>query len=354
MLENHDRHRFEVYAFSFGSDRRDDWRTRVEKAVDRFVDVHTQSDSDIAALARDMGIDIAIDLNGFTKNFRMGIFAERAAPLQVSYIGYLGTSGAPFIDYLVAEATIIPEDKQNHYSEQIVYLPCYQGSDYSRTASTRIWSKAELGLPQTGFVYCSFNSNYKITPEVYARWMNILIQVPDSVLWLYVTNPNAIENLRHQAERLGVSAQRIIFAQSIPREDHLSRMGIADLFLDTFPCNAGATATDALWMGLPILTLIGESFASRVAASLIAAVGLGELITHTPQEYTELAIRLATNSDLLSTIRQRLADHLPGCQLFDSLQFTRNIESAYVAIYERHERGLAPMHLHVPPKPSAH
>jgi len=345
LLERHDRTKFNVFAFALGAERTDRWRARVVNAVDQFIAVRAQTDTEIAATARALGIDIAVDLNGFTQDGRTGVFAERAAPLQLSYIGFAGTMGAPYIDYLVADSTIIPEDHRRFYSEKIVYLPSYQCNDHAPPSAERTFSRPDFGLPEHGFVFCSFNSNYKITPEVFAVWMRILTQVAGSVLWLYVSDQAAIGNLKAEAERRGIDAARVIFALRMPRHEHLVRLGLADLFLDTYPCNAGATASDALRTGLPLLTRSGESFASRIAASLLNAVGLPELITTTPQDYEALAVTLATDPGRLAALKQKLLANLPTCALFDTQRFTRHLESAFVAMYERYQNDLPPDHI---------
>lgn len=346
MLEHHDRTRFETYAFGLraGSGL---WRDRVVGAVDHFIDVAGWTDADVTARIREMEIDIAVDLNGFTKDCRTGIFALRAAPVQVSYIGFLGTMGAPYIDYLIADPVIVPEEARAHYAEKIAYLPSYQMNDDRQTPSSHNFTRAELGLPEDGFVFSCFNLNYKITPDVFASWMRILQRVPDSVLWLYVKAPAAVRNLRAEAERLGVDSDRLIFAPRVPLADHQARQSAAGLFLDTHPYNAGATASSALRAGVPVLTMIGQSFAARMGASLLEAAGLPELITHTPEAYEDLAVALARDPDRLTALRHKLALNLSGCTLFDTTRSTRNIEAAYTAMHERARAGLVPDHIHV-------
>lgn len=347
VLEQHDRSKFEIFAFAFGAERDDPWRTRVMNAVDHFVDLGIQPAVEIAKLARELEIDIAIDLNGFTTDSRPQIFSERAAPVQASYIGYIGTMGASFIDYLIADRVVIPESSQQFYSEKIVYLSTFQCNDSKQVVSSRAFQRSEFGLPEVGFVFCSFNNTYKITPEVFDIWMRILRRAPGSVLWLYVLHHIAIDNLRRQAEARGVSRERLVFAKALPLEEHLGRQKLADLLLDTRPYNAGATASNALKVGLPILTRVGESFVSRMSASLLQSVGVPELITHTDEEYENLAVELATQPDKHEAIRKKLADNLPSCALFDTERFTRNIEAAYIAMYERSQNGLPPEHIDV-------
>jgi predicted O-linked N-acetylglucosamine transferase (SPINDLY family) len=349
LFETHDRDRFELTAFSFGPDTNDAMRKRLMAAFDRFIDVRSMSDKDVATLARTLEIDIAVDLGGFTKDSRTSIFAMRAAPLQVSYIGYLGTMGAEYIDYLIADNTIIPEEYQKHYSERIVFLPSYQANDSKRRIADKAFTREELGLPQTGFVFCCFNNNYKITPGTFDGWMRILKQVDGSVLFLYAENERAAINLKKEAALRGVDAGRLIFGKRLPVPEYLARYRIADLFLDTLPYNAGTTASDALWAGLPVLTCVGEAFAGRVAASLLNAIHLPELVTSTQEAYEELAIALATNPERLRQIRQKLANNRLTAPLFDTPRFTRHIEAAYTEMYARYQAGLPPAHIFIKP-----
>jgi predicted O-linked N-acetylglucosamine transferase (SPINDLY family) len=345
LFEAHDRSRFEVTAFALGSDTRDELRMRVEAAFDRFLPVDGLSDPQIVALAREHEIDIAIDLGGYTHDSRSGIFALRAAPIQVSYLGYLGTMAAEFIDYLIADPVLVPAQSRQHYSEKIAYLPSYQVNDSKRPLAQRTLARAELGLPATGFVFCSFNASYKITPDTFDSWMRILTAVPQSVLFLLGSSATAERNLRREASARGVAPERLVFGRSLPFADYLARYGAADLFLDTLPYNAGTTASDALWAGLPVLTCPGESFAARMAASLLTAAGLPELITADRPHYERLAIELATDPQRLAHLKQKLADNRPRCPLFDTAATTRNIEALYRQMYDRLLAGLPPQHL---------
>ena len=349
LFEEHDRERFHVVAFSFGPDVREDpMRKRLSEAFDEFVTVRTMSDLEVAQLSRDLGIDIAVDLKGFTLDERTRIFAHRAAPVQVSYLGYPGTMGAPYIDYLIADPVLIPEGSRQHYSEKIAYLPhSYQVNDRQRPIAERPFARAELGLPAQGFVFCCFNNAYKITPGTFTAWMRILASVPGSVLWLLQDSPGAAENLRREAQARGVDAARLVFAGRMPLPEHLARHRVADLFLDNLPYNAHTTASDALWAGLPVLTCLGESFAGRVAGSLLNAVGLPELVTTTLEQYEALAIELATQAQRLGALRTRLAGNRLRAPLFDTALFTRHLENAYLQMYQRHQRGLPPEHLFV-------
>lgn len=354
LFESHDRDRFEIYAFSFGANRKDEMRARLEAGFDHFIDVWDKSERDIAALARDIEIDIAIDLAGFTGDSRTGIFAHRAAPVQVNYLGYPGTMGTPYMDYLIADRQLIPDEATPHYAEQIVYLPdTYMASDSTRQISERSFTREEMGLPAEGFVFCCFNNGYKISPSTFDGWMRLLKQVSASVLWLSVDNPVAIENLRKEAELRGVAADRLVFARKLPLlAEHLARHRVADLFIDTLPYNAHTTASDALWAGLPVLTCVGQSFASRVAASLLHAIELPELVTTTQQDYEALAIKLALNPERLKAIRQKLERNRLSTPLFDTKRFTRHLEDAYTQMLERYHADLPPNHIYVAPRPT--
>jgi predicted O-linked N-acetylglucosamine transferase (SPINDLY family) len=347
LIENHDRARFEIIGFSFGSPTADLWRQRLEKAFDRFLDVSTRSDQEIAALARALEIDIVIDLNGFTKRARTGIFALRPAPVQVNYLGYPGTLGAEYMDYLIADATVIPPELRQYYDEKIVYLPhSFQVNNTTRVVSDRPLSRAELGLPDDAFVFCCFNHNYKITPDAFDIWMRLLHAVEGSVLWLSGGNAAATRNLRLEAEKRGIAPERLVFAMRLESlAEHLARYRQADLFLDTFYYNAHTTTSDALWAGLPVLTCLGNTFASRVAASLLTAIGLPELITHNHADYESLALELATDPERLAAIRHKLAANRTTQPLFDTARFTRDIEKAYLMMHERYQAGLAAEHI---------
>ncbi|WP_052177682.1 tetratricopeptide repeat protein [Methylotenera sp. G11] len=345
LFETHDRSRFELIAFYFGPETKDDMRSRVEAAFDQFIDVRQLSDMEISAMARKLEIDIAVDLGGFTAKSRTGVFALRAAPLQVSYLGYLGTLGAGYMDYLIADATMVPPEHRKDYTEKIIYLPSYQVNDSKRRISEKVFTREELGLPATGFVFCCFNNNYKITPHTFDCWMRILQQVAHSVLWLVGDNATTENNLRAEATHRGIDARRLVFAKRLPLPEYLARFRVADLFLDTTPYNAGATASDALWAGLPVLTYLGETFAGRMAASLLNAIHLPELITATPQEYEAEAIALATQPGKLSEIKQKLAENRLTTPLFDTQHFCNHIEAAYTQIYERYQAGLMPDHI---------
>lgn len=348
LFERHDKSKFELIGFSFGPNQQDEMRLRVSKAFDKFLDVTLMSDLEVAKLSRELGVDIAVDLKGLTHEARMGIFAYRAAPVQVSYLGYPGTSGASYIDYLVADKTVIPLESRPYYSEKIVYMPdSYQVNDQKKTLSKHIFSKAELGLPEDAFVFCCFNNNFKITPQVFASWVRILKSIEGSVLWLFEDNPTASLNLKNWAKASGLDPSRLIFASQMDLPRHLSRHKCADLFLDTLPYNAHTTASDALWSGLPVITCKGESFASRVAASLLFAINLPELVTSDLTEYENLAIELANNPLKLKLIKDKLNAAKLTAPLFNTELFCKNIEAAYVYMHDRFIANLAPDHISV-------
>jgi predicted O-linked N-acetylglucosamine transferase (SPINDLY family) len=351
LFETHDRSKFEVIAFAHGPKVNDSLRERLERAFDRFIDVGQRSDREVAETARHLGIDIAVDLGGYTEHARPKIFALRAAPIQMSYIGYLGTMGAPYMDYLLADSTTIPGEERQHYSEAIIYLPSYQVNDSTRPEVERTLAREELGLPAAGFVFSCFNANYKISPATFAVWMRILLRAEGSSLFLYAGNELAEQNFRKEAERCGVDPHRMVFGKYLAQEDYLARFRTMDLFLDTLPYNAGTTASDALWAGLPVLTCTGRAFAGRVAASLLKAIELPELITSTSEQYEEMAVLLAENPELLRKIKLKLAQNRLGTALFDTRLFTKHLELAYTRVHERHRAGLAPETTVVTPTP---
>ena len=342
LFELHNKDQFEIYAFSFGVDDKTQLRDRILRSFDQFIDVCDNSDQYIAELSRQLMIDIAVDLGGYTQNSRPGIFSYRAAPVQVSYLGYLGTLGSISMDYLLGDNTIFVADCETSYLESTTHLPSYQVNDRKRVISNKQFTKKELDIPEEAFVFCCFNNNYKILPETFDSWMRILKATPGSVLFLFSTNPLAQANLLMEANLRDVDGCRIIFGNRLLPDEYLSRYQICDLFLDTFPYNAGTTASDALWAGLPIVTLMGESFASRVAGSLLNAIQLPELITGSRAEYESLAIDLATNPEKLGLIKQKLVKNRLSTPLFDTPLFAKYIESAYRQMYERHHLGLPP------------
>jgi predicted O-linked N-acetylglucosamine transferase (SPINDLY family) len=350
LFEQHDKSRFEITAISFGPDQSSPMRHRLKGAFEHFIDVHGKSDQDIADLVRRIEIDIVVDLMGFAKHNRLGVLARRPAPIQVNYLGYPGTMGASYIDYIVADSTIIPEDQCVFYTEQVVWLPeTYQINDNQRVISERTPSRRECDLPDAAFVFCCFNNTRKITPQIFGIWMRILRATENSVLWVYEANPTASANRRREAEKHGVSSRRLIFAPKTGLADHLARQRLADLFLDTLPYNAHTTASDALWAGLPVLTCLGETFAGRVAASLLKAVGLDELVTHSLNEYEALALKLAHDPSYLASIKERLADNRNTFPLFNTARSARQIESAYLTMVDIWRRGESPRRFSVDP-----
>jgi predicted O-linked N-acetylglucosamine transferase (SPINDLY family) len=351
LFECHDRSRLETFAISFGRDDGSAMLARLKQAFDRFIDVRGESDDAVAKLMRSLEIDIAVDLKGFTHGARTRIFAARPAPIQVSYLGYPGTMGAPYIDYLIADHFIVPPERRDAYSERLVWLPdSYQANTRDRKISDVTPSRRQAGLPDRGFVFCSFNNTYKITPDVFDVWMRLLRKVDGSVLWLLHGNTGAPANLRREAEARGVSGDRLIFAPRMTLEDHLARHRLADLFLDTYYCNAHTTASDALWAGLPVLTCAWQTFAGRVAGSLLHAVGLPELVTHSLADYEALALKLAREPNLLAGLKQKLARNRDTHPLFDAKRLTRHIEAAYVTMWERHQRDEPPADFSVTPR----
>jgi predicted O-linked N-acetylglucosamine transferase (SPINDLY family) len=341
-VEHHDRDRFETIAISFGPDDGREMRKRLGRSFGRFVDVTRQSHHEVAVMMRRLEVDIAVDLKGHTQDARPQVLALKPAPVQVNYLGHPGTMGADYIDYILADETVIPRGEERFYSEKIVYLPdSYQANDSARvvTAPPR---RTDAALPDTGFVFCSFNSSYKITPDVFDIWMRLLGAVEGSMLWLLDDNTPAARNLRREAEARRIDPKRLIFAPRAPPDKHLARQQLADLFLDTLPCNAHTTASDALWAGLPVLTCIGQTFAGRVAASLLNAVGLPEMVTKSLADYEALALRLARDPVVLAAVKAKLAENRTTHALFDTARVTRALESAFATMYERSRQGLPP------------
>ena len=342
LFERHDRGRFDISAISFGPDRKCEMRSRLVSSFDHFIDVRAKGDPDIAMLLRELEIDIAVDLKGYTENARPGILAHRPAPIQVSYLGYPATSAASYIDYILADEFVIPRGTAAKFSEQVVYLPdCYQVNSQRRIGE-RTPQRSEAGLPDRSFVFCCFNNSYKITPAIFDVWMRLLRQIEGSVLWLLGGNGSTENNLRREAQAREVDPARLVFAKRAPLDEHLARHRLADLFLDTLPCNAHTTASDALWAGLPVLTCTGDTFAGRVAGSILRAIGLPELVTETFNQYETLAFELATRRNRLAAVRQKLSRNRVTFSLFDTDRTCRYIEAAYVGMWDRHRRGIRP------------
>ena len=336
VFRNHNKSLFDFFGFSFGPDKDDNWRNEVKNYFIKFEDVTKISDKEVADLSRKLEIDIAIDLTAFTSNSRSGIFSYRAAPIQINYLGYPGTMGAEYVDYIIADEVIIPKENFNYYSEKVLYLPdCYQANMSQKNISKKQFKRSDFGLPDNAFVFCSFNNNYKITPHIFDIWMNILKKVPNSVLWIFKSNETASRNLKRETELRGVDPNRVIFASYLPNDEHLKRIPLADLFLDTFPYNAHVTASDAIRMGIPILTLTGNSFASRVGASILSCIGIKELITRNKREYQELGIELAIKPDKLNKLKNRIKNTVSKSTLFDSQKFTKNLENIYLNLLNK-------------------
>ena len=343
LIEQHDRQDFEIVGYAASPDDGSQMRARLASSFDRFVDISGTTDRDAARRVHAEGIDILVDLNGFTQRARTAILAYRPAPIQVNYLGYPATTGADFIDYILVDPFVVPVDQQPFFSERLVHLPdCYQCNDDKRPISDHTPSRAECGLPENGFVFCCFNNTYKITPDFFDIWMRLLDAVSGSVLWLMDDNFWEKANLAREAAARGIAPERIVFAPKLPPPDHLARHRLADLFLDTLPYNAHTTASDALWAGLPLVTCAGTTFAGRVAGSLLRAIGLPELVTCSLEEYEALALRLSRDGDLLAALRARLARNKWTHPLFDTERFARNIEVAYRRMWERSRAGRPP------------
>lgn len=343
LFEAHDKTTFETFAISFGPDDRSSIRGRVEGAFEHFLDMRGKTDTEIAQVLRQNEIDIAVDLKGYTDDSRPAIFAQRPAPLQVNYLGFPATMGAPYIDYIIADAVTIPAEDCAHYSEAVVHLPhSYQPNDRARERPGTMPTRAEAGLPDDAFVFCCFNNVYKITPDIFTAWMRLLQDAQGSVLWLLEDNEAAMRNLKREASERGIAPERLIFAPRVAPDAHLARHRLADLFLDTAPYNAHTTASDALWMGLPLVTCAGRTFPSRVAASLLEAVGVPELVTHSLGEYETLARVLAHETARLAALKSKLEANRTTAPLFDTKRYTRNLESAFVTMWERHRSGRSP------------
>ncbi|MBT8635961.1 tetratricopeptide repeat protein [Polynucleobacter paneuropaeus] len=348
VWELHDKTQFNIIAFDSSWSDKSSYRTRIENAFNKVISIHNKNSEEACSIIKAEEIDILVNLNGYFGRERQDVFALRPAPLQINFLGFPGTIGADYIDYLIADRIVIPEDSRQFYKEKIVYLPnCYQANDPLRTASKNIPTKNELGLPDQQFVFCCFSNNYKITPFTFSLWMDILAIVPNSILWLLQDSLQAEKNLRKAATTAGIDANRLIFAPRAPLSEHLSRHLVADLFLDTLPYTAHTTASDALWMGLPLLTLTGNTFPGRVATSLLSTLNMPDLITKTSQEYVATATNLALNPHVLASVKDKLSKNRLNSPLFNAALFTKNLEKAYRIIFERHQLGLRPENLSV-------
>lgn len=341
VIESHNRDKFEIIGFSASLNKPDELTDRLQAGFDAFIDISLKGDEEVCELARGLQLDIAIDLGGLTQDARPKIFALRVAPIQISYIGYLGTMAAPYIDYLIADDVIIPSETRGAYHENIIYLPSYQANDDKAVISDKFFSREDLGLPRHGFVYCCFNNSYKFTPSIFDSWARILSAVDGSVLLLYAENEDIKINLSNEIELRGISKSRLVFGGRLPRPDYLARYRSLDLFLDTSPYNGGATASDSLRVGLPVLTFLGKSFSARMSASLLRAIGMPELVASSQNEYESLAISFGLNPILLNTIKAKLIKNKDLTALFDTNGFTKNLEDAYVQVYDRWQSGIA-------------
>ena len=349
VLEQHNRDQFEVFGYSIYGSSSCIMRQRLKKSFDSFTDVQSMSDRDIALQARQDKIDIAIDLNGYTQNARTGIFAYRAAPIQINYLGYPGSMGTDFIDYIVADQHLIPSESQKYFSEKQIYLPdVYVPTDNTLPFSNEPPSRFDLGLPYDSFVFCAINNSYKVNQRVFDIWMSLLKNVSDSVLWLLETNKIVKANLEKEANKRGVTSDRLVFAKNVSHEKYLSQFHQADLFLDTFPYSAGATASNALWAGLPIVTKSGQSYTARMAGSMLNAVGLPELITETEKDYEALILELATNPKKLSEVKEKLANNRLTQPLFNTELYTKHLENGYQQAYQNYFDGNLPQTIIVP------
>jgi predicted O-linked N-acetylglucosamine transferase (SPINDLY family) len=352
LLELHDRNRFELFAFDNGFDDGSEIRQRINATANHIVDIRQLDDARAAAIIKQNEIDILVNLNGFFGEERTRVFAHRPAPIQVNYLGFPGTMGVDYMDYIIADQCVIPPDQQGCYVEKIVYLPdTYQVNDSKRRIADRTPTRSEAMLPENGFVFCCFNNNYKIVPEIFDIWMRLLKEISGSVLWLLDGSADASSNLRSEAKKRGIDPSRLVFAPRLNSPEHLARHRLADLFLDTLPCNAHTTGSDALWAGLPILTCLGTTFAGRVAASLLNAIGLPELVTHSLSDYESLAMRLARDPDAVKHLKTKLAQNRLRYPLFDTKRFARHIEAAYTMMGELYQRGEPPVRLTVAPLP---
>ena len=348
LFECHDRTKFETIAISFTPGNSDEMQDRIRNAFEKFIDVRNMSDLDTANLLRELEVDIAVDLMGFTEHSRLGILALRPAPIQVNYLGYPATMGADYIDYIIADPYLVPTGQRPNFSENIAYLPdTFQANDTKRPLPACTMSRAQVGLPERDFVFCAFNNPGKISPAVFDVWMRLLQRVENSVLWLLADTAASERNLRREAQVRGIAPDRLVLAPRVEYHDYLARYQLGDLFLDTFPFNGGTTASDALWTGLPVVTCSGEAFPSRMAGSLLNAIGLPELVTNSLADYESLAQKLATDPGMLADIRAKLSRNRATCPLFDTDRFRRHIESAFTMMYQRYQRGEPPADISV-------
>jgi len=343
LLEKHDKSKFEIICFDNGRNDGSDLRKRIEKSIHGIFPIRNLTDESASQLIFEKEIDILINLNGYFGNERNNIFAKCPAPLQLNYLGFPGTIGTDYIDYIIADKIVIAENEKSFYSEKIIYMPdTYQPTDRNRIIAETSGTRRDYGLPNDVFIFCCFNNSYKITPEIFTIWMRILEKVNHSVIWLLEDNEETSAHLQKEACRRNVDPTRLIFAPRSNYQEHLARHAMADLFLDTLPCNAHTTASDALWAGVPLITCSGKTFSGRVAHSLLNAINLHELITHSLTEYEHKAIEIALNPKILSDLKSKLMHKRLTEALFDTELYTLNIEKAYETIYDRYRHGLTP------------
>lgn len=347
LLELHNKNKFEIIGF-YNDTVEDHHTLRIKKSFNKFYNIKNLINSKVISLSTDLGVDIAVDLNGYTKNSRVDIFSQRFCPLQISFLGYPGTSGIKNIDYLIADKNLIPEENKKYYTEKVIYLPhCYQPSDSTRVVIDKKLTRNEFNIKSNQFVFCCFNTAHKINPKIFDSWTNILKKVENSVIWLSESNSISQKNLKQEAVHRGIDPERIIFCKRTSSQEHIKRYQLADLFLDTFPYGAHTTANEALFSGLPIITIIGQSFQSRVCSSLLTTIGLNELIANSYEEYENLAINIAKNPEKLKLIRGSLKINIKSSPLFNTKFYTENLEKAYINIYERHNNNLKPEHIYI-------
>ena len=354
ILETHDKSKFDLYGFYFSDKKEesDQYYQRIKKAFKKFYHVSDMSDSEIISLSKKLNIDIAVDLMAHTGSFenvsRFGVFHNKCAPIQINFLGYPGTSASKSIDYIIADKIVIPEKNKKFFSEKIIYLPhSYQPSERIRTLSEKKITKEELSLPQNEFIFCCFNTNKKILPNTLKLWSEILKEIPKSILWLLSNNENFKENIKFEFEKKNVNPQRIIFSEKAPIHEHLNRIKHADLFLDTFPYNAHTTCSDSIWAGVPLLTIEGQSFQSRVAASLLKTSGLDELIAKNEDDYIKKAVYIAKNEDYLNSLKNKLKNSRDTNPLFDTKTFTKNIEKAFSVVLDRYIKNEEPTDIYL-------
>lgn len=346
QLELHDRDKFEVFIYDYGGVNDHDGQRRARDAADVYRQIADKENDEVARIARQDRLDIAIDLKGHTKDNRLNLFDERLAPVHVTYLGFPGTSGSENIDYMIADPITIPPKMRKFYTEKILYMPdCYQPNDDQRKAAGTKPARADVGLPEDAFVFCSFNTPYKVSPAEFDIWMKLLKSVQGSVLWFYAPRDYMRSNILKEVRKRGVDEDRIVFAGHANQKDHLARLPLADVFLDAFAVNAHTTASDALWAGVPVVTKIGKQFSARVASSLVNAVGARELIAATPQQYQALALKLARNPEYLADIKARIKRGIETGPLYDTEAFTRNFEALMEKALQRYDAGLKPDHI---------